>query len=84
MLYEPRTIDAYMISNCWVGAPLQELLDDGLLVQGGGDVQSCVAVLIIHKAMMKIHLQVFNYKCEPISDNCSGVALIIISRRSGG
>ena len=38
-------MDAYMISNCWVGAPLQELLDDGLLVQGGGDVQRRVAIL---------------------------------------
>ena len=47
MMDEPRTTDTdtYMISNCWVGAPLQELLDDGLLVQGGGDVQSRVAIL---------------------------------------
>ena len=81
---EPKTTDTYMISNCWVGAPLQELLDDGLLVQGGGDVQSRVAILVIHKAKMNIHLQVLNYKCEPISDNYSGVALINISRRSGG
>ena len=40
-----KNMDAYMISNCWVGAPLQELLDDGLLVQGGGDVQRRVAIL---------------------------------------
>ena len=38
-------MEAYMVSDGGIGAPLEELLDDGLLVQRGGDVQGSVAVL---------------------------------------
>ena len=34
-----------MVSDGGIGAPLEELLDDGLLVQRGGDVQGSVAIL---------------------------------------
>ena len=37
---------AYVIPNSGIGAPLEQLLDDGLLVEGGGDVQGRVAVLM--------------------------------------
>ena len=42
-----------MISNSGIGAPLQELLDDGLLVQGGGDVQRRVAILKLNNDLAK-------------------------------